>query len=118
MNRVQHKRSNVPGKVPVVSDIRDGEILINIADNKLYGKQVVGGIETIVEYGSGNDKYYRHNQNLPSTVWTIEHNLNKYPSVTVIDSAGSQHEGEIDYIDQNNLTITFSAAFSGFADLN
>lgn len=65
-----------------------------------------------------SDKYYRHSQGLPSNVWTIEHNLNKYPSVTVTDSAKSVVEGQVKYIDSNNLKITFSASFSGYAELN
>lgn len=57
-------------------------------------------------------------QSIPSSIWTINHNLNKVPSVTVIDSAGSIVMGEISYIDMNNITTTFSGAFSGKALLN
>lgn len=57
-------------------------------------------------------------QSIPSSIWTINHNLNKAPSVTVIDSAGSMVMGEINYIDMNNITIIFSGAFSGKALLN
>ena len=64
------------------------------------------------------DKYYKYNQSLPSTVWTVNHNLNKYPSVTVVDSAGTIVEGAINYVDVNNLTITFSYQFTGSVDLN
>jgi hypothetical protein len=61
---------------------------------------------------------YLHNQSTPSNIWNIEHNLDKYPSVTVVDSGGSVVEGEVDYIDRNNITLTFSGAFSGRAYLN
>ena len=47
-----------------------------------------------------------------------QHNLNKYPSITVVDSAGSCVVGEVDYKDMNTLTVTFSGAFSGKAFLN
>ena len=43
----------------------------------------------------------------------IKHNLNKYPSVIVIDSAGTEVKGDINYIDKNNITINFSADFTG-----
>lgn len=49
---------------------------------------------------------------------TVTHNLNKYPSVTVIDSAGDEVEGSVDYLSLNQLTITFSAPFSGTAICN
>ena len=46
------------------------------------------------------------------------HNLDKYPSVTVVDSGGTVVVGSIDYNDKNNCTCTFSAPFSGQAYLN
>jgi hypothetical protein len=67
---------------------------------------------------SYKDKNYRHIQGSSSAVWSINHNLDKYPSVTVKDSAGSTVIGEVQYIDEDNLTITFSGAFSGEAYLN
>ena len=52
------------------------------------------------------------------TIWNINHNLGKYPSVTVLDSALNQVEGDITYIDYDNIKIEFSATFSGTATLN
>ncbi len=59
-----------------------------------------------------------HNQLSPALVWTIEHNLNKYPSVTVADSGGNWVIGDIDYVSSNSITVTFTGAFSGKAFLN
>tara|TARA_B110000285_G_scaffold156620_1_gene174770 strand:- start:1386 stop:2315 length:930 start_codon:yes stop_codon:yes gene_type:complete len=61
---------------------------------------------------------YTHSQGLPSATWTIIHGLGKYPSVTAVDSAGSVVVGGVDYIDANNLTISFNASFSGLAYIN
>ena len=61
---------------------------------------------------------YTHTQISAQAVWQIAHNLNKYPSVTVVDSAGSVVVGDIRYIDRNNLTATFTAGFAGKAYLN
>lgn len=61
---------------------------------------------------------YIHNQIASSTMWEIEHNLKKFPSVSVIDSAGTVMIGDVSYIDENKLRITFSSAFSGKAILN
>ena len=44
--------------------------------------------------------------------------LGKRPSVTITDSAGTTIEGMISYVDLNNLTVEFSVAFSGYAELN
>ena len=59
-----------------------------------------------------------YDQGSPATVWTINHNMGKYPSVFVEDSAGDNVEGVVAFVDDNNLTITFNAAFSGTAYLN
>ena len=68
--------------------------------------------------GDSSDKTFVYNQGTPSAVWTIQHNLGKFPSVTAVNSNNIQGFGEVQYIDSNNLTITFSAGFSGKAYLN
>ena len=57
-------------------------------------------------------------QNATATVWNILHNLGKFPSITVIDSGNTVVTGEYIYIDNNNVQLNFSAAFSGKAYLN
>lgn len=64
------------------------------------------------------DKHYVHKQRSPSDVWIIVHNLNKYPSVHIEDSAHNNVIGEINYDNLNQLTIKFSSPFSGKAVLN
>lgn len=43
----------------------------------------------------------------------VNHNLNKYPSVTVINSANDEVVGELEYININSLLVTFIGSFSG-----
>lgn len=64
------------------------------------------------------DKHYVHIQSTASDVWVIEHGLNKYPSVTVVDSAGTLVIGDIKYLDIKRVEVKFMAAFSGRAYLN
>jgi hypothetical protein len=73
---------------------------------------------SIILYAGAQDKEYRHNQTSASSTWVITHNLNKFPSVVVFDSGGSQAVGAITHDSKNQLTITFSASFSGIAYLN
>ncbi len=68
--------------------------------------------------GSTGDLSYVHDQMTPQAVWVINHNLGKYPSVVVIDSAGQQWEGSIAYPSTYQVTVSFSAGFSGKAYLN
>jgi len=67
---------------------------------------------------AGGDLHYTHNQTSSSTTWTITHNLGKFPSVTVVDSARSVVVGEVNMTNINEIQITFTAAFSGKAYLN
>ena len=57
-------------------------------------------------------------QNAVATVWNIQHNLKKFPSITVIDTGDTVVTGEYTYIDNNNVQLNFSAGFAGKAYLN
>lgn len=67
---------------------------------------------------SGAAATYIFTQLAPITVWAIQHNLGRFPDVTVIDAHGAEVEGDVAYVDSNNLTITFSIPFAGTAYLN
>jgi len=64
------------------------------------------------------DIAYAHTQGTASATWTILHNLDFYPNVTVVDSAGTIVEGEITYTNRNQVVLTFAASFSGKAYLS
>ena len=57
-------------------------------------------------------------QTVAATVWNVNHNLGKFPSITVIDTANTVVTGEYTYTDNNNVILTFSAGFAGKAYLN
>lgn len=84
--------------------------------------QAIGKLENKVANGTGGtggaDVNYVHTQIIASASWSITHNLNKYPSVTVVDSANSVVLGDISYDSPNAITLTFSGIFSGKAYLN
>ena len=61
---------------------------------------------------------FEYTQGVPATTWNIQHNLNNFPSITVIDTADTVVTGQYTYIDNNNVTLTFSAGFAGKAYLN
>ena len=64
------------------------------------------------------DKTFIFTQAVPATTWNITHNLGKFPSVSVINSNNVVINGEVTYIDNNNIQANFSAGFSGKAYLN
>ena len=73
---------------------------------------------SIVGLGTSADKNYVHLQSSPASTWTVTHNLNKRPSVTVVDSAEEIVFGEVEYISDNQVTLTFAGACSGKAYFN
>jgi len=64
------------------------------------------------------DKNFVFNQAVASATWTVQHNLDKFPSCTMVLSTGQQGYGDVTFIDENNLTITFAGAESGKAYIN
>ena len=64
------------------------------------------------------DKTFVFEQGAASNIWNITQNLNKYPSVTVVDSAGNEVIAEVTYTDLNRCVVTMTAAFKGKAYLN
>ena len=64
------------------------------------------------------DKNFVFNQAVASATWTVQHNLDKFPSCTMVLGTGQQGYGDVTFIDENNLTITFAGAESGKAYIN
>ena len=64
------------------------------------------------------DRNHVHTQSSAATLWTVTHNLGKYPSVRIKDNTGHSMEGDIVDISINEITIEFSSAKSGVAILN
>ena len=68
--------------------------------------------------GGGGDKTYYFTQNTPLERWVIEHNLDKYPSVTVVSSAGEEIYCDKTYVSINKIVLNFGTPISGTAFLN
>jgi len=61
---------------------------------------------------------YVHDQAEAASTWTINHNLGKHPSITVVDTGGNVVVGNYTYTDANTVVAEFNAAFKGTAYLN
>lgn len=64
------------------------------------------------------DLNYTHYQDTPSAKWTVVHNLNKFPTVTIVSSSGDVVFGDTTYIDSNTVELNFSEPFGGRAYCN
>lgn len=109
--------------------IRDGLLPNDYFSNAAFIDEVEDGEEsnpvfvrdgdTMVFNGWKNlSDTYVHDQAVAASVWTINHNLGKYPSITVVDTGGTVVSGVVTYIDNNTIELTFNAAFKGTAYLN
>lgn len=109
--------AEAPGSSNTVYYYGQKIVVVGDASADLYIIQPDGTLKPAGGSGDG-DKTFVFTQASAEAVWEIQHNLGKYPSVTTVDSADTVVVGSVEYIDLNNLTITFSAAFSGKAYLN
>ena len=84
------------------------------------GSLTTDQLYTIIQFDtdSTGDKTFVFTQAAPATVWNILHNLGKFPSVSVINNNDIVINGEVTYIDNNNVQLNFSAGFTGKAYLN
>ena len=82
------------------------------------GSLISGKTYGIVQGPSNVDKNFIFTQSVASNTWTIAHNLEKFPSVMVVDSGNNVVVGDITYTNNNSLTVSFSSTFSGKAYIN
>jgi hypothetical protein len=61
---------------------------------------------------------YVHDQQVASNSWVVPHSLNKFPSVSIVNTANQVVVGDITYNSLNQLTITFTSQISGKAYIN
>jgi hypothetical protein len=94
-------------KMLMITDHRVNHMVVN-------SSVVDGGLKI----DSAGDKQFIFTQDLDESVWNIDHGMNKYPSIEVIDSSGSNVEGDIEFSSINNVELRFSIPISGKAFLN
>jgi len=111
-----YKITDVLGGVPptAVEDLSN-VVFTNLASGETFQWDGVNWVNVPMPV---SDKTYSHVQSVPAASWVITHNLGKYPAVMVMDSSFEVVVGNIVYDSINQLTVTFSGAFSGRAELN
>lgn len=89
-----------------------------IAPHKHKVEDIEGLDEAIDAKVKESTKPYVYTQSVSSKMWEVEHNLGKYPSVSIVDSGGNLVMGDVIYNSENKLTVKFKSSFSGRAYLN
>lgn len=89
-----------------------------LTNRDLPDQHPISAITGLEEALNHADKTFIYEQAVASATWQIQHNLDKYPSVEVIDTANNKIETAVEWIDENNLIVRMNAATKGKAYLN
>jgi hypothetical protein len=93
----------------------NGDVYIDVSTGYFYGPKA--------ETWPVSPFFYNYNQrveylqSLPSDTWNITHSLSGKPSVTIVDSAGTIIIGDVQYLSNTQIQVSFTAPFSGSAYL-
>jgi hypothetical protein len=84
-------------------------VVVDVNKTFIYSNADLNGWGTTTNWKIQGDEAYIHDQGgVSEATWTVTHNLNRYPSVTVIGDDGVPMEGfELAYTDTNILTLKF-----------
>ena len=89
------------------------------AESDIINTRIDNEVERLEEEIQESSNTFVFEQGIPATEWVINHNLNKKPSVTVVDSADEEQiPDEKIYNTNNKVTLYFLSEFSGKAYLN
>ncbi len=108
----------VPGDVQVIELPVETIELLEVPEQGPAGPQGLQGIQGDPGPPGLSGASYVHAQSVPASGWVINHGLGRYPSVTVVDSAGSTVVGNVEYVSANQVVVHFNGAFGGSAYLN
>ena len=83
-----------------------------LTEDKLYAF-------TLFTLSSNTGSTFTFNQPAPgAATWVINHNLGKFPSITVVDTSNVIVYGESTYTNNNSVTLSFAGNVAGKAYLN
>lgn len=63
--------------------------------------------------GAGASGVFVWEQSIPLAVWTVPHNQNRYPAVTVTDAAGNVVQPDVRYVDDNIVQVSHGLPMTG-----
>lgn len=91
----------------------DASNLIFTPTSEITSVTVQGAIEEV-----RSRSRFEFIQNAAASTWNITHNMRFFPNVSVVDTALSKVVGEVEYLTENSLRVTFTQSFAGRAYLS
>ena len=116
IDHTQLVNRSVPNQHPIEAITGLREALDNVVNNIEGGSNIEvarQGDRAII-----NSATFIFEQGIASDVWVITHNLNKAPSITLVDSSGAEFQARKVYNSLNQVTIYLNGATTGKAYLN
>ena len=99
---------------------KNGDHYINTATRDFYGPKTAGVWPLVPSFnlGSGSALRYVHTQAIAASTWTINHNLGTKPNIVIVDSSNTHLFGDVTYVSNSQVILSFSVPFSGYAYLS
>jgi hypothetical protein len=89
-------------------EANDEEWRLRFASKLVPGDQIVAP--------DGATLAYTHNQAMPSTTWTVDHNLGVLlPAVVLQDEFGVEFQTDVDYVSTSRLLVILASPAAGVA---
>lgn len=110
--------NSINGDFAIRTNERDHEILYNRDKANQHPISAITGLQEIIDEIRKGLKGFVFEQATSSSIWIINHNMNKRPSIIIVDEYDRVVTGDERYIDDNNIEITFNSAFKGKVYLN
>lgn len=119
-DELDHREYPDQHPISAITGLEDS--LEQLNDDIIAESERAVAVEENLQYQIDNidvtDDTYIYEQGIASDTWVINHNLNKFPSITLVDSAGTQFEAKREYNDMNTVTVYLNGASTGKAYLN
>ena len=94
----------------------DNKVALDKIGEDLSGSLTYNGSPVVSN--SGGYAGYTHTQSTALAIWTVPHNLNRKPTVTVVDNLDRRVEPDVSYIDFNIVRITHASPQIGKVYVN
>jgi hypothetical protein len=78
----------------------------------------LSALQTHIADRSVHQQTYTHTQQTPAMIWTINHNLGRYPDITLLESNGDEFIAEVHHVTINQVTVNLVIPFTGIAQCN
>lgn len=88
------------------------------AESDIINTRIDNEVERLEEEIQESSKTFVYEQGIPATEWVINHNLNKRPSIDLVDYNGEVFEAFKEYTSDNQVIIRLDSAGTGYAYLN